>query len=215
MGDIADDVIDAGFAQMREDEERFDDFDDYDYHSTHHSHKLKSIPYKSIVRETEKAWQIEFDNGRCGWYPKSRCTVNADAKTISIPDWLYFKMKNPPIVKKEVKNPEFEYDPNRDKHIVVLGNCEKILHPDWTDVDTYYSDRHIREIARDFENSTYGVLATKNPMLMNYFSNEFAKKAFFEVVDGKLLNYFRNGNRVMKLKVLGPGKAVTDDYVSF
>ena len=213
MGDIADDTIDAGFAQMWEDEEQFDDFDDKPYYRR--SSSFKHIPFVSIVTESPKAWKIEFLNDKVGWIPKSKCSINIEEKIVTIPDWLFNKMKKTSNVNNVVKKSEFEYDANRDKLIVVIGNCEGILKPDWTDVDIYYSKYTMRQIARDFENSMSGILATKNLTLLNYFSKEFAKNAFFEVIDGKLLKYFRNDSRIIKLDRCQMNEIIFNDYISF
>jgi len=44
--------------------------------------------FKKIERETEKAWQIVFDDGQIEWLPKSHTRINKPANEIFIPQWL-------------------------------------------------------------------------------------------------------------------------------
>lgn len=40
-----------------------------------------------IKSETDKAYRF-FDGSRTEWVPKSQCEWDADAKTMSMPEWL-------------------------------------------------------------------------------------------------------------------------------
>ena len=46
------------------------------------------IPYFGYVRETEKAWLLEMEDHEMHWFPKSRCALDIDDKTIIVPSWL-------------------------------------------------------------------------------------------------------------------------------
>lgn len=46
--------------------------------------------YKSIIKETAKAWLLKMNGGASLWIPKSQCKV--DDEYIYIPKWLTEKM---------------------------------------------------------------------------------------------------------------------------
>ena len=74
MGDIADFIND----------ERGDEWSSGD-------EKLETIPVHKLVAETEKAWLVRLEEGekfRDVWFPKSRCTLAKNEKSIEAPTWL-------------------------------------------------------------------------------------------------------------------------------
>jgi len=75
MGDMADWSL-----------EQWDDFIDGDWGNT--SNEPVVIPYFGYIRATEKAWFLEMEDRSLHWFPKSRCTLHIENKTITVPAWL-------------------------------------------------------------------------------------------------------------------------------
>lgn len=47
--------------------------------------------YIHIIEQTSKAWLICFDSSapkKGNWFPKSKCQINKEERTITIPRWL-------------------------------------------------------------------------------------------------------------------------------
>lgn len=80
MGEYADDVIDSGLTE------------DFPFGFTKMSRyvpvKWSVFEYKSVVRETEKAWLLKMSGDALTWWPKSECVLHSNGKTISVPGWL-------------------------------------------------------------------------------------------------------------------------------
>jgi hypothetical protein len=49
--------------------------------------KLTELKRCTVLKETEKAWLIEYDNEE-HWFPKSLCEWHEDGDTLVLPVWL-------------------------------------------------------------------------------------------------------------------------------
>jgi hypothetical protein len=49
--------------------------------------KLTELKRCTLLKETEKAWLIEYDNEE-HWFPKSLCEWHEDGDTLVLPVWL-------------------------------------------------------------------------------------------------------------------------------
>ena len=47
--------------------------------------------YSEIIKETNLAWALIWPGVNITWFPKSKCSINTEKKTITIPDWLAHK----------------------------------------------------------------------------------------------------------------------------
>lgn len=84
MGEYADDCIDAGMYE----EYPFG----YGRHKRYPDIKYAEYEYKRLVRETDRAWQLEMNGEWVKWFPKKYCTLILEQNLILIPVWLRDKI---------------------------------------------------------------------------------------------------------------------------
>ena len=55
---------------------------------------MKTIDVQSMIRETEKAILVRFNNESTGWLPKSQVTFNVENlhTSVTMPTWLAYKL---------------------------------------------------------------------------------------------------------------------------
>lgn len=94
MGEYADDSIEREWNEML-DEIEDGDIDDSSFIRGGIAYTI--FEFKSIKKETEKAWCIIMTGGAERWYPKSKCIVNGDM--IAIPNWLKDKIMETELAK--------------------------------------------------------------------------------------------------------------------
>src|SRR6056297_720823 len=99
MGDYADDLmydaIDAMghggyiYSEVDESDPRIDE-DEEVSSSSNVSVSMDSYEFKSIKKETNKAWLLIMSGGNEMWFPKSKCKIDGDK--IILPEWLKLKI---------------------------------------------------------------------------------------------------------------------------
>lgn len=50
------------------------------------------IDFENVVRDTDKAWLLDFGDGHEEWLPKNHVTVVEHDMVVQIPQWLYEKV---------------------------------------------------------------------------------------------------------------------------
>ena len=66
----------------------------YYYEGDEHSLRGEIISILSVEQETDKAWLIKLKEGNKiseHWFPKSKCDLSSDKKSIEVPSWLLNK----------------------------------------------------------------------------------------------------------------------------
>jgi len=84
MGEYADELIFNGFSDMGASD--YCEQIPFVINPFYRKPRKAKYEYKKIVRQTDKAWLIEFSGGAKKWLPKSKCDI--DKKFIYIPEWL-------------------------------------------------------------------------------------------------------------------------------
>lgn len=86
MGEIADAIID----DITSDPE----FWANRYEARCHVPVMFKFNVVRILNESERAWQIQFNNGTIHWMPKSQCKITdrRKKKKIHVPGWLLTKI---------------------------------------------------------------------------------------------------------------------------
>lgn len=75
----------------------FDEFFEPDgYDGYNHARELVELRFLLVLRETDAAWYIRFPmkddlTNDDLWFPKSQCSIEEEAKIISVPQWLVDK----------------------------------------------------------------------------------------------------------------------------
>lgn len=49
---------------------------------------MKTAKYNELIRETKKAWLLEYETFGKLWFPKSECKIDKKNKTLTMPNWL-------------------------------------------------------------------------------------------------------------------------------
>jgi len=51
------------------------------------SDDMLEFNFDEVEAETEMAWLLKIDRDKT-WFPKSRCRLDSQAKTVEVPEWL-------------------------------------------------------------------------------------------------------------------------------
>ena len=104
-------------------------------------------------------------------------------------------------------------------HVIFIGKAANLVYRAlngeprlWiNDNKVLYDDRTLREIAEEFEKSPQGIMETRNPLLINYFSDEFAVEhcAVYCPESKSYIQAFTDKD-IKKLGSLGPGEVLAD-----
>ena len=82
------------------------------------------------------------------------------------------------------------------------------------DGDIMSMDTPLEQIAKEFEESDSGIIETKNVLLLNYFSDEFAQESFliYDKEKEEWISPFNENNVCKFWNGLGPGEIIADTY---
>jgi hypothetical protein len=98
--------------------------------------------------------------------------------------------------------------------MIIVNRCPEDIIPIST-----LTDKHVYDLVNNgltFEKIAMEVtkdnanLHTFNPLLLNFFENEYAINNFVVFKNGRFLKLFENDNIKNKLKSMGPGEVVAD-----
>lgn len=85
MGDVADSIVERMSDPFYEGHTR--------YFKSQCNVTKSHIDFKSVIRETEKAWLLLLKEDKEQWYPKEYCIISEEYKDIIVPDWLLKKIE--------------------------------------------------------------------------------------------------------------------------